>query len=57
MNKSVHSEQEDYKDRGINGLEESMNKFNLKKGIIITSNQEDKFDGIEVIPAWKWLLS
>ncbi len=46
----------DNKDREINGLKEAMNKFNLKKGTIITFNQQDKFENIEVMPAWKWLL-
>jgi len=33
-----------------------VNKFNLKQGIIITLNQKDKFKGIEVKPAWKYML-
>jgi len=47
---------EDNKDREISGLREAMNKFNLKQGIIITLSQKDKFKGIEVKPAWKYML-
>jgi len=47
---------EENKDREINGLKEAMDKFNLKRGLIITFNQEDRFKGIEVVPAWKWLI-
>jgi len=46
--------------REIGGLLEALKKFNLKKGIIITLDQEDEFliEGKKVIvkPAWKWLL-
>jgi len=27
----------------------------LEEGVIITNNQEDKLDGIDLIPAWKWM--
>jgi len=51
---------EETKDREINGLMEALNKFKLKKGIILTYNQDDEFevDGkiIKVFPVWKWLL-
>lgn len=48
------------KQREFAGLLDAMSKFNLKKGLIITKNQEkaveyDKFN-IEIIPAWKWFL-
>ncbi len=50
---------EDNKDREINGLIEAMKKFNLKEGLILTYNQEDKFlikdNIIKVLPVWKWL--
>ncbi len=46
---------EDNKERELNGLKEAMKKFNLKKGKLITFNQKDSFEGIEVIPAWKWM--
>jgi len=37
-----------------------MESFNLKKGLIITRNQEEKFRSqgreIRVLPIYKWLL-
>ncbi len=46
--------------REIDGLMEALKKFDLKKGLIITLNQEDEFliEGKKIIvkPAWKWLL-
>ncbi len=46
--------------RELNGLLMAMKEFKIKKGLIITENQEDhrNIDGLEVdiIPAWKWLL-
>jgi len=46
--------------REIAGLLETMEKFKLKKGLIITESQEEerKIKGkkIEIVPAWKWLL-
>ena len=51
---------EQNKEREINGLVEALNKFKLKEGLILTYNQEDKFEIIgkliKVIPLWKWLL-
>lgn len=48
------------KDREINGLLECLNKFNLKEGLILTYNQEDKFEinnkRIILKPVWKWFL-
>ncbi|MHA1677522.1 MAG: ATP-binding protein [Promethearchaeota archaeon] len=44
------------KEREISGLKEAMKKFKLKKGILLTYDQEDEIDGIKVIPVWKWLL-
>lgn len=47
--------------RELGGLLEAMEKFKLKKGLIITENQEEerKIAGekISIIPAWKWLLN
>lgn len=47
-------------DREINGLLDALNKFKLKKGTIITHDQEEesKIKGkkITILPAWKWLL-
>ena len=42
-------------DREIDGLKEAMNKFKLKQGFIITLDNNDEFDNIKVIPAWKWM--
>ena len=45
--------------REINGLVECMNQFKLKKGIILTFNQEENCPEdkrINIIPVWKWLL-
>ena len=51
----------DNKDREINGLLEAMEFFSLKKGTILTLNQEDNFNvsgkEIKVIPVWKWMIS
>jgi len=50
----------DNKDREISGLIEAMNKFKLKKGLILTYNQNDKFvihgNTIIVKPVWEWLM-
>lgn len=48
---------EDNKQREISGLEEAMQKFELKGGVIVTLDQEDRLGKIEIQPAWKWLLS
>jgi len=51
---------EETKNREINGLIESLKKFSLKEGIILTYNQKDDFiiDGKKIIvkPVWEWLL-
>jgi len=48
-------------DREIKGLLEAMNELKLNQGLILTFNQEDKFEienkEIIVQPVWKWLLS
>ncbi|MBN2066994.1 MAG: ATP-binding protein [Candidatus Diapherotrites archaeon] len=45
--------------REVSGLVEALKKFKLKKGLIITYNQEDRLEeeGKEMIvkPAWKWM--
>ncbi len=47
-------------EREVNGLVEAMEKFKLKKGLIITYDSEDEIvkDGlkIKIVPAWKWML-
>lgn len=51
---------EDNKERELNGLLETLEKFNLDKGLILSYNQDDeikiKNKLIHVIPVWKWLL-
>ncbi len=48
------------RDREIQGLIEAMDKAKLKKGLILTFDQEDVVEvgknRIEVLPAWKWML-
>ena len=48
------------KEREISGLLAAMEKFKLKKGFILTKDQEDIIKNeksiINVIPVWKWLL-
>lgn len=48
------------RDREISGLKTAMEKFKLKKGLLLTNDQEEeiKFDNnlIKVLPVWKWLL-
>jgi len=46
---------EDNLRREMKGLREAMETAGIKKGMIVTLDQEDKFDDINVIPAWKWL--
>ncbi|HKL31006.1 MAG TPA: ATP-binding protein [Tangfeifania sp.] len=41
--------------REINGIKNALDETGAKEGVIITSNQEDKLDGIDLIPAWKWI--
>ncbi|MAF37054.1 AAA family ATPase [archaeon] len=45
---------EDNKMRESNGLKEAMQDLNVKKGFIITFDQEDIIDDIPLIPAWRW---
>jgi predicted AAA+ superfamily ATPase len=49
------------KDREVKGLIEAMDKFKLKKGFILTYDQEEKIikDNKKIIvkPVWKWLLN
>lgn len=41
--------------REVNGIKNAMLETGATEGLIITHNQEDKLDGIELIPAWKWI--
>jgi len=51
---------EDNRERELLGLIEAMKKFNLKKGLILTDNEEDEVKvgkkKIKIMPIWKWLL-
>jgi len=51
---------DDNRGREIDGLLEAMEKFNLKKGLILTYGQEQEIKQkgmiIMVKPVWKWLL-
>jgi uncharacterized protein len=44
------------KDREFAGLQKAMERFSLRRGIIITHGQEEIVENISVIPVWKWLL-
>ncbi len=48
------------KERETNGLLEALHKFKLKKGLILTYDQEDEMEienkKIIFLPVWKWLL-
>jgi len=52
---------EENKKREIKGLIEAMKHFKIKKGLILTYNQEQEIKEnkykIQVIPVWKWMLS
>jgi predicted AAA+ superfamily ATPase len=41
--------------RELAGIKNAMNETMSPEGIIITYNQEDKLDGINLVPAWKWV--
>lgn len=43
--------------REINGLRNAMRTFGLKKGLLLTMNQEEKRDEIEIRPFLDWLLN
>lgn len=51
---------EDNRDREIEGLLEAMDKFKLKKALILTHEQEEeikiKNKKIKVLPVWKWMI-
>ncbi|MDD4877840.1 MAG: ATP-binding protein [Candidatus Nanoarchaeia archaeon] len=46
----------DNMEREIEGLKEAMKTLGVKNGVIVTLAQEDKIDGINIVPAWKWFL-
>jgi len=36
------------------GLREAMKALRIKEGVVVSFGQEDRLDGIPVVPAWKW---
>lgn len=44
-------------DREIKGLQAAKQETGAKEGFIITFNQADNIDGVELIPVWKWMLN
>jgi len=42
--------------REVNGLKEAMKQFSIKDGVIITYDQEESVDSIQVIPFWKYFF-
>ncbi len=58
---TTHLSNEEVKHREIEGLLEAMNTYNLKEGLILTENEQNKIEIngliIAIIPIWKWLLS
>ncbi len=46
---------EENKERELSGILEAMEELKIKKGTIITLNQDDMLKKIPVKPAWKWL--
>ncbi|MDD2345511.1 MAG: ATP-binding protein [Bacteroidales bacterium] len=51
----------DNQKRELSGLEEAMNEFKIKQGTVITYHEckilLDLPENIQIIPAWKWLMS
>jgi uncharacterized protein len=41
--------------REINGIKNAIAETGALEGTIITNRQEDNLDGINLIPAWKWM--
>ena len=50
----------DTREREIRGLMDAMQRYGLKKGMIITNDMDETvtFDGynVDIVPAWKWLV-
>ncbi len=42
-------------DREIRGIKTAMEETGVSEVIIITYNQKDSINGIDLIPAWQWL--
>lgn len=48
---------ENNRTREIEGLKEVMARFHIDRGLILTMDQEDEYEDIDVMPVWKWLIS
>ncbi len=48
---------ENNRSRELEGLKEVIAKFHIERGLILTLDQEDEYDSIDVVPVWKWLVS
>lgn len=44
-------------ERELGGLKEAMSALKIPRGLVITMDQEDRFDSIDVLPAWKWITN
>lgn len=45
------------KDREYKGLQEAMQQYNLKNGILLTYDEtQSEYENITVLPVWKWLI-
>ena len=51
-----HTLNEDNRERELKGLRKAMERFGLKKGLIVTRDQKDKVGSVEIAPAYEWLL-
>ena len=45
----------DNQERELRGIQDAIKSTGATTASIITYNQEDRMDGIDLIPAWKWL--
>ena len=45
----------DNQDRELRGIQNAIKNTGATNAVIITYNQEDRLDGIDLIPAWKWI--
>jgi predicted AAA+ superfamily ATPase len=42
--------------REITGLKNALAETNAPKGVLLTWNQEDVLDGLDVLQAWRWMM-
>ena len=42
--------------RELKGLKVALEETKAPKGVLLTWNQEDFFDGMAVMPVWKWMM-